>query len=165
MLRLGLSTLLVSPSLGPVLLAQPAGVQAPPPREKPIDLSGRRLAGRETLILEPGVTVHADVKIEAATGVIQLHGKIFLDASTQRPSRGKMTGWPRYAYAGSATWDPVKRRLTLSNAPVLEDVNSAVVSEAVSTIIILGYKSRMVLGRTANRQVEKKESTLKGPVL
>lgn len=99
----------------------PTHVHGPAAAAKTRDLAHRRLTGRESLLLAPGVRIHSDRMFTSESGAIQFRGHIFLDASTQHAAvPGHDTGWPVYAYADSASWNEVPNKLILQGHVAVE---------------------------------------------
>jgi hypothetical protein len=96
-------------------------VQGPAAAAKTRDLAHRRLTGRESLLLAPGVRIHSDRMFTSEPGAIQFRGHIFLDASTQEAAvPDHSTGWPAYAYADQASWNVEPNKLILQGHVAVE---------------------------------------------
>jgi hypothetical protein len=88
-----------------------AGVEKPPTW----NYKDRRIEGRETAIPWPGVVVHADWQTKLATGVVQLEGRVYVDATEWKQE----CPFSRF-YCQKAMWDAKNQLLWLYGMPVAE---------------------------------------------
>lgn len=109
-----------------------------------VDLSSRRLEGRQTLRLAADIVLHADRIVERPDGVTEASGAVYLNGHGD--SYPVPPGWPIYAYSASAEWKPTQRSLTLTGWPILEYRRARITSTAASCSITLDGSSVKVVG-------------------
>lgn len=111
-----------------------------------VDLSARRVGGRQTLAIAEDLVLHADRIVQRPDGVMEASGSVYLDG--YRFSSPKHFTWPMHAYSDSAEWRASARSLTLTGWPVLEYRRSRITSLEAGCLITLNGSSIKSVGRT-----------------
>ncbi len=127
-----------------------ASSQNRPPRDPDLPppewFESKRLRGRQELVINPQVTVHADQIEQQPDGITHLAGRIYLDGSRQPEA---VQDWPRHAYAGRAEWDHMNATLILMDEPVIERSRFQVLATSPETRIVLKQDSIHIAGRSS----------------
>jgi hypothetical protein len=105
-------------------------------------LAARRIAGRRTLEVMPGLTVYADQQKSESDHKITLTDSIFVDG-TATESHGKRG--PRI-YGEKAVWDPVTKHLVVSGRVAYEQNGIRVAGATPETYIDFDVQKDLGLG-------------------
>lgn len=144
-----LALLLATTLLGP-------SCQSPSDPAKPrlsfLDLSRTRVPNQPQHPLFPGVTLSADQTTTSATGEQEFTGHIFCDSTEQKKaiveSGAQDIGWPLYATAKEATWNPVSQTLELRGRPAIQFAGSIVETLDEDGVITLSPLKVNILGES-----------------
>ena len=116
------------------------------------DLSRDRKPGQTTQTLLPGISVGADEVVTADNGEITFTGHVFCDSSGKSQvaidTASAEIGWPLYATAQEAVWNPVSRSLELRGRPAIQFPGSIVQAVREDTVITLSPSQVNTLGPT-----------------
>ena len=116
------------------------------------DLSRDRKPGQSQQTLFPGVTVSADETVTAESGEITFTGHVFCDSSGKSQvaidTASPEIGWPLYATAQEAVWNPISSSLELRGRPAIQFPGSIVQALKEDTVITLSPSQVNTLGPT-----------------
>lgn len=107
------------------------------------DYSSRQIVGRQTLLLDPGVRIHADRMFTSPSGAIQFKGRIFVDGRGQPADEQP---WPTSIYADDALWNADRHELTLSGHLVVQRGNAAITGTQAGTKAVVDGKKLKIFG-------------------
>ncbi|MDH4475625.1 MAG: hypothetical protein QE274_04055 [Verrucomicrobiaceae bacterium] len=122
------------------------------PRLSYLDLSRTRVPNQPQHPLFPGVTLSADQITASATGEQEFTGHIFCDSTEQKKaiveSGAQDIGWPLYATAKEATWNPASQTLELRGRPAIQFAGSIVETLEEDGVITLSPLKVNILGQS-----------------
>ncbi len=124
------------------------------PRLSYLDLSRTRVPNQPQHPLFPGVTLSADqiTASASATGEQEFTGHIFCDSTEQKKaiveSGAQDIGWPLYATAKEATWNPASQTLELRGRPAIQFAGSIVETLEEDGVITLSPLKVNILGQS-----------------
>jgi hypothetical protein len=116
------------------------------------DLSRTRKPAQTQHTLLPGITLGADQSTTSDTGDQEFTGHVFCDSSAKQQiaieTGAADVGWPLYATAEEATWNPVSQTLELRGHPAIQFSGALVESMSNDTVITLSPSKVNILGQT-----------------
>jgi hypothetical protein len=122
------------------------------PRLSYLDLSRTRVPNQPQHPLFLGVTLSADQTTTSATGEQEFTGHIFCDSTEQKKaiveSGAQDIGWPLYATAKEATWNPASQTLELRGRPAIQFAGSIVENLEEDGVITLSPLKVNILGQS-----------------
>jgi hypothetical protein len=134
------------PSQSPAPQSSAVASEQSKPRLPTIDYKPRRVRGRNTLELSPGVFLHGNARRELPNGLTEFSGNVFLECRDVEPTKPIA-----FAYAEKMVWDSPGRLLTLAGSPSVEMLKSTCEGSPQTTMKLRDFTNLVVSGPSVLR--------------